>query len=166
MTAAFEQICALVPKLDPEERRKLKMLVTKHPGGAEAKRTALSVNGLQADWLLQGILTELARRGHKHHVTSMAQVRGLAPDYELSSQEVREHLEGLVKRRIANPTRAELMTLGVAAAGALIDYFGPRMPIGLKPLLGVVSRTTEALEGSFPDYLRSGMIYCLVRRRL
>jgi uracil-DNA glycosylase len=165
VTAAFEQIRAMLPKLDPEERRKLKMLITKHPG-AEVKRTAPSLNGLQADWLLQGILVELGRRGHKHHVASLAQVRGLAPDYELTSQEVREHLERLVKKHIENPTRAELMALGVVAATALIDYFGPRMPIGLKPVLNVVGRTTEAIENSFPDYLRSGMIYCLIKRRL
>jgi uracil-DNA glycosylase len=165
VTAAFEQIRAMIPKLDPDERHKLRMLVTKHPG-AKVKSLAPSVNGLQADWLLQGILAELGRRGHKHHVASLAQVRGLAPDYELSSQEVRAHLESLVKKHIENPTRAELMTLGVAVACALMDYFASKMPVGLKPMLNVVGRTTEALESSFPGYLQSGMIYCLIERRL
>jgi uracil-DNA glycosylase len=165
LTAAFEQIRAMIPRLNPEERRKLKMLITKHPG-AEVKRTATSVNALQSDWLLQGILAELTRRGHKHHVTSLAQIRSLAPDYELSSQEVRAHLERVLRRHIENPTRAELATLGVATARALMDYFGTKMPIGLKPLLQVVGRSAEALESSFPDYLRSGMIYCLIQRKL
>jgi hypothetical protein len=155
----------MIPRLSPDERSKLKMLVTKHPG-AEAKKTALSVNVLQSDWLLQGILAELARRGHKHHVASLAQIRSLAPDYELSSQEIRGHLESLVKKHIESPTRAELATLGVAAARALMDHFESKMPLGLKPMLNVVSRTTEAIESSFPGYLRSGMIYCLLQRKL
>jgi hypothetical protein len=165
MTAAFELVKSNLMRCTPEERTKLKMLITKHPG-TKAKTTAVSVNEVQADWLLQGMLTELSRRGHRHHIQDYAQVRSLCSNYEMSSQDIREQLEGQVKKHIAEPSRAELLTLGTVSARALADYIHAWSPIGLKPMLQCTGRTLEALDNSYPDYIQSGMIGCLIDARL
>lgn len=168
MTVAFEQVRALIPRLDPGERQKLKMLITRHPGSV-AKTTAISVNPMTTDWLLQGILSELARRGHKHRIKSMEELRRIAPDYELSAGEVREALEEMLnvqmERILIRPSNSDFLTLGTVSARALIKYFEPRMTVALRPVLNVVGRTFEALENSFPDYLGSGMLPVLIQRK-
>lgn len=160
MTAAFAQVQALLTRLTPDERNKIKLLIAKHPGTA-AKRSVASFNEVEADWLLQGILAELRRRGHKPHIKDMSQIRGLCVDYEMTSQEVREHLEAMLPSEV---TAAELRTLGTITARALIDRFR-NVPIGLKPLLQLAGRSMEALDDSFPGYLGSGMIYWIVKRK-
>jgi hypothetical protein len=165
MTAAFELVRANLLRCTPEERTKLKMLITRHPGTA-AKKAAVSVNEVQSDWLLQGTLAELKRRGHKHYVESYAQIRSLCTNYELTSQEIREQLEQQVRKRIEAPTRSQLLTLGTVSARALADYIHAWSPVGLKPMLQFTGRTLEALDNSFPEYLQSGMIGCLIDLRL
>ena len=167
MTAAFELVKSNLMRCTPEERQKLKMLITRHPGTA-AKKAAVSVNELEADWLLQGTRDELKRRGHKHYVRDYAQIRSLCSDYEMASMEIREQLERQVERHIQNPTLTQLRTLGAVSARSLAQYIqswkkGP--PVALTPMLQNVSRTLEALEFSFPGYIQSGMIGCLIDSR-
>lgn len=161
MTSAFEQAHALVPRLSADERNKLRLLLIKHSG--ERVKASKAVNELDADWLLRGICRELERRGLPHHVGSMIEVRRMAPDYELSSQEVRQHLEAQIEASWRTPTRTELFTLGNVAGGALADYF--KNSRSLKRLLNVAGRTVEALEASFPGYLQSGYVYVLLQRK-
>lgn len=165
MTAAFELVRANLLNCTPEERQKLKLLITRHPGTA-AKRAAVSVNEVQSDWLLQGILAELKRRGHRHHIESYAQVRSLCNDFEMNSIDVRRELEHQLTRKLPEPRRDQLLTLGTAAARSLASYIEAWRPIALKPMLQYAGRTMEALENSFPGYLGSGMIYCLIQRNL
>ena len=160
MTTAFSQVQALIPKLAPEERTKIRMLLTKHAGVKES-RAAISVNTARADWLLQGYLDELERRGQKYHVGGMAQIRVLCADYEMNAQAVRANLEEMLDE----PSRAELLTLGTLIAKALIRRF-PKLPIGLQPLLSVTGRALEALDDSFPGYIAAGMLSCLITRKL
>lgn len=160
-STTFAQVQALLPRLTPDERTKVRLLITKHPGTA-AKRSAASLNEVEADWLLQGILNELKRRGQKPYVKSMAQVRDACANYEMSSKDVREHLEGMLPDDISN---AELRMLGLIIARALIDRF-TEAPIGLTPLLQLAGRAMEAIDNSFPGYLGSGMLYWLVQRKI
>ena len=165
MATAFEQVVASLPKLTPTERLKLKMLLTKHPGGAKADGRANSVNRVQDDWLLQGMLAELKRRGQVFYVPTTAHVQQLCAAYALESQAVREELERQICLQIERPTGDQLKGLGVVCARALIRRFSDQS-IGLQPLLQVAGRTLEALEDSFPGYLGSGMVYCLIQRKL
>lgn len=168
MTAAFELIQANLLRCTPEERQKLKMLITRHPG-TKTKTTAISVNEVEADWLLRGTLSELKRRGQKYFVRDYTQIRSLCSDYEMASREIRDQLMEQIERHIEEPSDAQLKTLGSVSARALADYIhtwrkGP--PIALTPMLQNVGRTLEALEHSFPDYIESGMIGCLIDSRL
>ena len=165
MTVAFELVKSNLTRCTPEERQKLKMLIAKHPGTA-ATKAAVSVNEAQADWLLQGILSELKRRGHRHHVQNYAEVRSICSNFEMSSFEVRRELEHQLMRRIPEPRRDQLLTLGFVSAQALAGYIQRWAPVALKPMLQFSSRTLEAIENSFPNYIASGMVYVLIQRKL
>lgn len=166
MTAAFELVKANLMRCTPEERNKLKMLIARHPGTA-VQKTAVSVNEFRNDWLLQGILDELRRRGHRHKIQNYAEVRKLCDTFEMDSTAVRRELEHQLARHVSDPRFDQLLTLGFVSAQALARYIaswdkGP--PVALKPMLQLVNRTLEAIERSFPNYLASGMIYVLVQR--
>ncbi|MGH7490595.1 MAG: hypothetical protein ACREMY_34030, partial [bacterium] len=106
----FDQIRSLVPKLSASDRKKVALLVNQFKGGKEVT----SDYKVNKDWLLQGILQELKRRGHPSF-GSVENVRKVAPNYELVSQEVRLYFEEKLRhgRRPATPTE-------LAAFGAIV----------------------------------------------
>lgn len=160
----FQRTVELVSSLDAGDRKKLGLLLSKFagkPSGGIAPRPSL-----EADWLLTGILSELSRRGLVYRSRGGPDVRRLAPNYEIDSSIVRDQLKQLLRVSIPQPKQVELLKLGSVSARALADYLEPVTAVGLKVLLNNAGKTLEALDRSFPGYLRSGMIYCLVQQSL
>lgn len=139
------------------------LLATKFPGtGKASPRTG--ANNLESDWLFQGVVRELKRRGLPAFVGSPAMLRSIAPNFELSSQEVRTYFEQKLSGDPKPPTRTELLALGAILGRSLAVHIEPRMPVTLRTMLVNVGNSVEALENSFPGYLAAGMLDKLVRR--
>lgn len=158
MPTPLQQIQVLLPKLDAGDRKKLSLLLNKFSGGVSPRA---SMN-LEADWLFCGIRSELARRGLVYRVREISELRKIAPNYELDAEVVRVQLEKLLRVKLPQPKRAQLMTLGGVAARALTDYLSPVATVGLKMALNNVGKTLEAIDTSFPGYMSCGMTYCLI----
>lgn len=168
MITPFQQIQGLLPRLDVSERKKLAILLGAFSGRASLGKGTLgkpsAAAALEADWLFFGVMSELSRRGLKYRSRGAPDVARLAPNYTETSEIIRIELETALKIMIPQPKRAQLYMLGNVTARALAEYLeGGPSPIGLKTLLNNIDKTLEAIDWSFPDYLRCGMIYCLVK---
>ncbi len=161
---AFDEVRLQVSKLSTTDRRKLAMLLDRFPGSNI--KSASRSESLDADWLFQGYLKELKRRGAPDFtIRKMSVLRGIAPNYELASQEIRSYFESKITRPAASPT--ELLALGRVIGKALALYIeswkkGPA--VSMRSLLLNVGSSAEALENSFPGYVASGMLPILIGR--
>lgn len=163
MLTAFDQVRSLIPSLSKIDRKKALMLLERF-GGSDKGASSSRSESLQADWLLQGILKELGRRGQPSFNGGVVKLRGIAPNYELASQDIRAYYEGAILR----PTPTELNALGVVLGRSLAKYISSwqkSIPIALRPMLLNIERVPEALENSFPNYVAGGMLPMLVGRR-
>ena len=116
-------------------------------------------NPPEQDWLLDGITSELRRRG----LWSSSPIpKKLLPEgYAAKSATVQEHLlKGLAK---SNPRSVERMALGGLAATALADYLTKvKAPLGPKILLNNIEKVPLALEESFPGYCAQKLLgFCI-----
>lgn len=162
--ATFDQVRAMVPSLNPADRRKLAMLLDRFQGSTSIKSVSRH-ESLDADWLFQGLLKELKRRGAPDFtMRKISFLRSIAPNYELASQEVRVYFE----KKITNPSPTELSALGVILARALAAHIeswrnGPT--VSMRSLLLNVGSAAEALDNSFPGYVAGGMLPMMIGRR-
>jgi hypothetical protein len=121
-----------------------------------------------ADWLFDGILYELQRRGLSYPKLPKDRLNSLAPNYFADSVPIMTNLRVellRVKKRIPGATlrQAELDALGRKAARELARLLqGGPAPMSLRTMLVNVLRIPEALEASYPGYLASGMILHLI----
>jgi hypothetical protein len=168
MSNEYQQILRLLPAVTPEERKKLKVLVGAFKGGKSVQNSSqerypngnVNANG---DWLFEGIIAELGRRGLNYRAPQVTQSR--SENYEQDSVFVRTRLEQNLKVLVPQPKRAHFLALGSRSAHSLAEYISRwDTPLGLKFMLNNVSRTFEALDRSFPGYLASGMVGVLVQR--
>jgi hypothetical protein len=110
------------------------------------------------DWLLEGIFSELNRRGLMAGRVPLKRVKEIAPKYAVESERVR----GLLMRGLRRPPYVQLLSLGRVSARALADYLQSWASVSLQSLLQNAGKTPEALDASFPDYLSSGMLTYLI----
>ena len=102
------------------------------------------------DWLLEGILAELRKRGlWARKVTFPKNI--LPTYYEAKAAIVRDHLLlGVAKPNLRPPER---MSLGTLAAMALADYLMKvQVPVSPKTMLNNIEKIPLALEESYPGY--------------
>lgn len=171
MTSPLEQALSRVRALSGGDRQKLLLWLKNgagnKPGASGGERSAKA--NIASDWLLWGVLAELKRRGLSYREQGPADIRRLAPNYEAASEPVRAQLERCLRQGVPTPGKVELYALGSLAARALAEYMesweGVRVPIGLKSLLNNIGKTLEAVDQSYPGYLRCGLIHCLLRYR-
>src|ERR1035437_19351 len=143
-----------LPKLGRPDLEKVRQRVVFLLGVAATKG-----NHPEQDWLLDGITSELRRRG----LWSSSPIpKKLLPEgYAAKSATVQEHLlKGLAK---SNPRSVERMALGGLAATALADYLTKvKAPLGPKILLNNIEKVPLALEESFPGYCAQKLLgFCI-----
>jgi len=116
------------------------------------------------DWLLEGITSELRRRGLWMKAYPLPQK--LMPDgYADKAAFVREYLiKGCGADRLKS---VELLVLGQVATGALADYLKrAKTPVSPKTLLSNVDKIPAALDAAFPGYWTAGALsVCATTRR-
>jgi hypothetical protein len=157
MTADLTEILRRLPRLAPSELEKV-------AGRLTALRGTASVKADNApDWLLDGIIIELRRRGVIGPTArpGLAQMRAFAPDYVNQSEEVRA---GLLQGIRYKPRPPELSQLGAFAARALADDLeGGPAPVCLEVMVRNLPKMLGAVDNCFPGYLGCGLLGHLMR---
>lgn len=169
----FNDILLAIPKMDLEQLDKLadKIKIARNllvPEERESEDTD--------DWLLQGILKELRRRG----LLSPKQRPRLAGDllarYNEWAPGIQEALiQGFqVPRKyrlqiglpaLPEPQPHELALLGSLAAQAMADDLaGSPAPLCLHTMIHALPRALGMVDKSYPGYIAAGMLGMLVRR--
>lgn len=119
---------------------------------------------MNEDWLLTGIMIVLRERGMGHMIPPNFRIKNNKSfaEYETQADRVRE----LLSDAIPDMTLVEQKSLGVICARALADYLSGFTEVGLHNMLFYVARIPEALDNAFPNYLASGTLSFVIRRRL
>jgi len=161
-----KQIISKLPGLTKAERGRIRQTIEFLDGG---KGKSAVTKGASDDWLTPGILYELKRRGMSYIGISEQRLNSLAPNYATDSAAVRADMRERLKRAKAQNSdvrldQAELISFGRVVARALAEYLQPVAPVGLKLLLGNISKVPDAIEASFPDYLSCSMLGLLIGR--
>lgn len=162
MPSSFQQIQGLLPKLTADERRKLKTLLGAFSGEhspAARGKPEKRVDGAVGDWLLAGIVWELARRGLGRKHIDQVIVRRLSPTYEEESAAIR----AVLIEYFGKPRQEELVALGRIVARTIADHRSSATPLGLKFMLNGTKNALEAIDASYPDYLMTGMLHWLLQ---
>jgi hypothetical protein len=150
------RMIAKLPSLTKEDRAALRGALLML-GGAESSPPG----DIAFDWLLDGILYELKRRGLPYPGFTLPRLRALAPNYVNESVPIRVRL---AQATGVGKNQTERLLLGRLVAGVLIDHLietGPNRPLGLKVVLTNVGQTFEALENAFPGYLENWPVWLL-----
>ena len=156
--AELATVLKYLPKLGRPDLEKVRQRVIFLLGVAAPKG-----NSPDQDWMLDGITSELRRRGLWAR-TSTIPAKMLPEGYAEKSAVVRAHLlKGWAK---PNSRPVERMALGGLAAVALADYLTKvKVPVGPKTLLNNVEKVPLALEESFPGYWAQKLLgFCIVSK--
>lgn len=116
-----------------------------------------------ADWLLDGIMSELKNRGLGASVPPLSRIvelRDYAP-YAGAAAIVRK----LIEEHVPRMKLAEKHAMGIYCARALGRKVEAFAPVSLLTLLRNISMVPEALEESYPGYLQSGNLVKLLNTR-
>lgn len=148
-------VLGFIPKLEPEELQQVKNRITGFTslgGGVLPPQTS---NNYLGDYLFDGCLFELRRRGLMRRDGIIARNR-IPSNYYEDAAEVRKLLAGHVGNKLKP---VELASLGRLLARCLADYLERGMvPILPKTLLQNISKVPVALDAAYPGYLEAGLL--------
>jgi hypothetical protein len=151
-----KEVLELIPTLPMQEVKRIRDHCT----------VALQLLGKQTevehnDWLLEGIFSELRKRGLRETLPSNFRLKNSRSfaGYLDKSKLVRDAL------LIAVPdlSRAEEYALGDVVARSLVRYVEAFSDVSVESVLRHVQYVPQALEKSFPGYLASGMLRALLK---
>lgn len=128
------------------------------------RKTRVTSEEVEDDWLYAGIVSELKRRGILS-ASAKPPVQTLghgAPEYNRNAKLARE---ALVRGLNYKPRPPDLLALGRLAARSLADDLqGGPVPICLQVLAQNVHRVVGAVDKDFPDYLRCRQLGFILQR--
>ena len=110
------------------------------------------------DWLFEGILTELRLQAIPVPPISKIKASNIYTSYAEKSRTVRDMLEAQ-----GHWTRLQKRQLSKISTKCLIDYLHGFTEISLANVLTYIDRVPLALERSFPGYLASNLLFCIIR---
>jgi hypothetical protein len=154
--ADLEEVLKRLPKLSSVDLEKVALRVGFMRGGKSVKN-----NSSEYDWLLEGFLIELRKRGL--WVGSNVPKKLITHQYLEKSAEVRKFLlTGLSRTKLSS---AEHLELGMLAGTVLMEYLSKaKVALNLKMLTLNVDKVPFALEESFPGYWAARLLgFCLRR---
>jgi hypothetical protein len=156
----LQQVLRLLPQLKPAEltevRNRLQFLGTpdETPG--------------TDDWLTEGIVSELVRRGLLRKQQDGFWRRSAPKGYSANAEVQREFLIDASRKdlpgRVCLPLSIqEKYALGRVVGRALADYLANTPGFGLKVMLQNINKIPEALDASFPGYVAAGRLSLLIK---
>lgn len=155
MTAAYDTILELLPKLSKEEITQLKgRLSILHTYTSNSQEE-------EDDWLLRGISRVAGDRGFAAeipkylHIANNRSYRG----YRDKARKVRDMFE----QEIRNLTKSEKAVLGQLLAECLCAKLQEYRAVSFLALMHSVEQIPEAFEASFPSYLRNRRASAVLR---
>jgi hypothetical protein len=115
------------------------------------------------DWLSNGIMTELQRRGLCRLKTLNAKIVPIPKNYRADCAMARDIIIAGTPEKLSDRDK---LLLGAIVARSLADNLDNKYggPLGLKKMLQNVSEAPGAIEESFPGYLAGGMIGMVLRK--
>lgn len=146
---SLEKIIEALPSLDPDEVETL----SKH---LAALRSLDGVKTTSDDWLLRGIMAELADQGlsstvpHNFRISNRRQFHG----YLGKAEKVRSFFE----EAMGSMTRVEKTVVAVVGARCLAVHIGSFRNITFNSMLQHVDMIPTAVEEAFPGYIRAGLL--------
>ena len=162
MTAAKDQIIALIPKLGPAELAEVQAAL-KFNGAMQGASDAPLL--MSSDWVLNGIATYLIRRGLieaqgalwglKKRDAYKAYIHKLAPVAAFLAR-----LEGQVKTHTRHRPQ-----LAAICATALADWLEKRSIFSVSTMLSQIDKLPEALDEAYPGYVKAGLFSFVLRGR-
>lgn len=154
-SSALNVVLATLPRLSQTEITKVKAFL--QLGGEE----------IEDDYLLNGIIEELKSRGliaQSVRPSSKHVKQQLPSNYRETSAEVRAVFDRYLPK---NLRPVERLAFGKIVAETLADYMlswsNPVQP-SLKTLASCIRHAPAALDSAFPDYLRFGWLFMIIKR--
>jgi hypothetical protein len=114
----------------------------------------------EQDWLLEGVLHELRKRGLEKQIPHNFRVKSSKSFAAYQTQA--ERVKGVIAEAIGGATPVELKQVGIIAAQCLADYITWN-EISLETMLHNIGKTPKALERAFPGYIASGLLYLILK---
>ncbi len=155
MSPELTAVLRALPKLQPAELREIQLKTSASLtlcGKLSAQ--VISDRSVVTDYLLDGVIYELRRRGLLGQSTGLFK-RLIPPAYQQASEEVRQHLN----ERVGILKSSETAALGQLSAKALASYLERgHVPISPSTLLNNISKVPVAIDASYPGYLEAGLL--------
>ena len=146
-------------------------IVRKHAiayAGIGPKRR-ISINEVRQDWILDGILYELQRRGLGDTISGEFFIRNKQSfaGYAEKSERIRRLLEKNVPAEYGFPAHflktTDKLALGQICAHLLAREVDEFAPISLDTLLRNVGLIPEAFDSAYPGYISNNMLPMLIK---
>lgn len=113
------------------------------------------------DWLLDGIIYELERRGLKKIIPPDFRIKNITSFRNFPEKSNR--MQAFLKDTMPVMSRSERVFVGRMCARALAMHIEKFAPVGLHIMLNLVDRLPAALEEQFPGYIQTGMFRFVVK---
>lgn len=158
-------VLRVLPTLSPTELQQIRGktgALLSLGGGAAMASTSETVVRLELDYLLDGVIVELRRRGLVSQKFKLPPSL-ITPAYRQASLEVREHLSEYVGKL----TAAENAALGKLCAESLARYLDRgNVPLSPSTMLKNIAKVPTAVDSSFPGYLETGSLsFCWKKKK-
>src|SRR5271166_1118965 len=150
-----DEILSTLPALPGEDILKIGLMVE------SLKATLKIVNTEDDDWLLPCIVEEIKSRGLSCTIPDYFKIKraGDHGGYARKSEMIRKTLSDA----LGFGKKVELYAFGCICAKALADLLDPIYTLSLDIMLRHVDELPQALEASYPGYLKSGLLRLLLK---
>jgi hypothetical protein len=160
MTAAKDQIIALLPKLDPQELAEV-LAASKF---VTTLSSAPKEPNLTSDWLINGIASHLIGKGL---IAAQGALWGLkkrdAYKSYLSKLPAVAAFLARLERDQAKTLSRHRPQLAVVCAQALADWLERRGIFSVSAMLSQIDKLPEALSEAYPGYVEAGLFGFVLR---
>lgn len=152
-SSSLDTVLKLLPQLKSDEQLEVKKRVD-----YLLEQIPYATTRPADDWLTEGVVSELVRRGQLHKGMDWHKV--MPKGYKKTVEATREFLLKAVRRPL---NTAQKYALGRLVARALADYLENTPGVGLRKMLQCINNVPQALDASYPGYAASGMLGLLIK---
>ena len=165
MKSAAQQVFELLPQLSALEIQEVKKRILAlggiSPVSANEGKQKITIDVPTDDWLLEGILEELRRRRLGSTIPPQFRIKNLRSFSSYSPKA--ERVKTFISENYPKLSVLEKKALGLILGRCLARSLESWADISLDTMLRNVDKVPEALDKSFPGYLRGGLLPVLLK---